>query len=367
MNPLKVLIIDDSALVRCLLSEILSSDPDIQVVGRASDPIVALPMIQSLKPDVLTLDVEMPRMDGLTFLEKLMRANPMPVVMVSSLTERGCDITLRALALGAVDYVPKPHGSMREGLHEVAREIIEKVKGATRARVRAPARSSTSESLLPIHPVGLAGYASSRLIALGASTGGTEALAVVLQRLPEDCPPVVIVQHMPERFTLSFAQRLDSMCAVDVAEAKDGDAIRPGRVLIAPGGYHMEVHRGTTGLSAKVFQAPPVNHHRPSVDVLFRSCARLCGANTVAALLTGMGADGARGMLELRQTGARTIAQNEETCVVFGMPAEAIRLGAAEVVLPLPEIAAGLLRLLQRGASADPSPRPAPVRARINS
>ncbi len=350
MNPVKVLIIDDSALVRCLLSEILAADPGIQVVGRASDPIMAMPMIQSLKPDVLTLDVEMPRMDGLTFLEKLMRASPMPVVMVSSLTERGCDITLRALALGAVDYVPKPHGAMREGLQEVARLIIEKVKNATRARIRPPTRAGASEALLPIHPAGLAGYAGSKLLAIGASTGGTEALATVLQRLPEDCPPVVIVQHMPERFTASFAQRLDSMCAVTVTEAKDGDKLSPGHVFIAPGAFHMEVQRSGAGLSLRVFQAPPVNHHRPSVDVLFRSCAKVAGMHTVAAILTGMGADGARGMLELRQAGARTIAQNEETCVVFGMPAEAIKLGAAELVLPLDEIAAGLLRLLRRAA-----------------
>ena len=347
MAKAKVLIVDDSALMRQLLTQLLSQSADLEVVGTAPDPYAAWEKIKSLKPDVLTLDVEMPRMDGLTFLEKIMRLHPMPVLMISSLTEKGCQTTLRALELGATDFVTKPSIDLQHGTREIAHEIIEKVKTAARARVRlrpslpsnGPARPlpSKSEALLK---------STHKVIAIGASTGGTEALRDVLTELPANTPGVVIVQHMPEKFTQSFAERLNSLCQMQVHEAKDGDRILPGHILIAPGGYHMEVTRSGANYNVRVFMAEPVNRHRPSVDVLFQSCARYLGGNAVGAILTGMGNDGARGLLAMRQAGARTVAQDEASCVVFGMPKEAIALGGAEEVLPLPKISASILRML---------------------
>lgn len=344
MNRTKVLIIDDSALIRQLLGEILSSAPELEVVGAAADPYIALQKIERLKPDVLTLDVEMPRMDGLTFLEKLMRSHPMPVLMVSSLTEKGCETTLRALELGAIDFVTKPKMDIRDGTIELAAEIVEKVKVAARASLRGRRRERTERIAPPA--AGALFKSTHKVIAVGASTGGTEALKDFLTALPPDAPGVVIVQHMPERFTKAFAERLDTLTRIRVKEAEDGDRILPGHALIAPGNYQMEVRRSGAEYSVKVFTGERVNLHRPSVDVLFHSCARSLGANAVGVILTGMGADGARGLLAMRQAGAHTIAQDESTSVVFGMPREAIALQAAEEVAALPKIPALTLRMV---------------------
>jgi len=344
MKKIKVLIIDDSALVRQLLTEILSHDPELEVVGAAMNPLIAREKVLRLEPDVITLDVEMPQMDGLTFLEKLMRAHPVPVVMVSSLTERGCDTTLRALELGAVDYVTKPRIDVADGTVQLASEIIEKVKAAARARIGVT-RKRTEQAKTPLVTRALL-KTTHKVVAMGASTGGTEALREVLEPLPADTPGIVMVQHMPENFTRSFAGRLDSLCRVRVKEAEDGDRILPGHALLAPGNFHMEVVRSGAEYHVRVFQGEPVNRHRPSVDVLFRSCARL-GSNVVGVILTGMGADGARGLLEMREAGARTIAQDEASSVVFGMPKEAIALGGAEEVSALGAIPARILRMLE--------------------
>jgi two-component system, chemotaxis family, protein-glutamate methylesterase/glutaminase len=359
MSKIRVLIVDDSALIRQVLAEILAQDPDIEVVGTAADPYVAREKILRLNPDVLTLDVEMPRMDGLSFLEKLMRARPMPVLMVSSLTQRDCDTTIRALELGAVDYVTKPHLDVRSGTLEQADEIVSKVKIAARARVRR--RSQAASAPLAAFNSGERGkskvgslgfHTTHKVIAVGASTGGTEALVHLLTPLPADCPGVVIVQHMPENFTRSFAGRLDSLCRMRVKEAENGDHVLPGHVLVAPGNYHMEVARSGVAVSVKVFQSEPVNRHRPSVDVLFDSCAQILGANAIGVILTGMGADGARGLLAMREAGCHTIAQDEDSCVVFGMPREAIELGAAEEVAGLDQIASKALQAA--GSPAEP-------------
>jgi two-component system chemotaxis response regulator CheB len=347
MARTRVLICDDSAVMRQLLTEILSRDPDLEVVGVASDPLVARDKIKALNPDVLTLDIEMPRMDGLSFLEKLMRARPMPVVMVSSLTERGAATTLRAIELGAVDFVTKPKIDMRTGTLELADELVQKVKGAARAHVRAlspggvPSRPATASAV-----AGALLKSTHRVIAVGASTGGTEALRQYLEPLPSDTPGIVVVQHMPASFTRSFAERLDGLCQMRVKEAVDGDRILPGHVLIAPGDYHMRVQRSGAVYSVAVTQDPPVNRHRPSVDVLFDSCAQHLGANAVGVILTGMGADGARGMLAMRKSGARTLAQDEATCVVFGMPREAIAAGGVEQTLPLQSLPQATLDVL---------------------
>jgi two-component system chemotaxis response regulator CheB len=343
----KVLIVDDSALMRQILTEILSRDPALEVVGAASDPYMARDRILRLEPDVLTLDVEMPRMDGLTFLEKLMRAHPMPVVMVSSLTERGCETTWRALELGATDFVTKPKLDVQSGTMQLSQEIVDKVKAAARAKVRH--RSSTlkkpdSSPLLASGPLSF--RATNKIVAIGASTGGTEAIREVLTRMPADAPGIVMVQHMPEKFTTSFAERLNSLSKINVTEARDGDRILPGHALLAPGNYHMEVTRSGAECRVRVFSAEPVNRHRPSVDVLFASCARQLGGNAVGVILTGMGADGAREIAAMRRAGAHTIAQDEESCVVFGMPKEAIAMGGAAEVLPLERISSAILRVV---------------------
>ncbi|HTM08471.1 MAG TPA: chemotaxis response regulator protein-glutamate methylesterase [Verrucomicrobiae bacterium] len=340
MERTKVLIVDDSALVRQLLTELISHDPALEVVGAASDPYAAWEKIKSLRPEVLTLDVEMPRMDGLAFLERLMRARPMPVLMVSSLTEKGCENTLRALELGAVDFVTKPKIDIKNGTIGLADEIIAKIKIAARARVR-PAQKlgARDEARLSALRTEALARSTQKVVAIGASTGGTEALREVLTALPADSPGIVIVQHMPEHFTRAFAQRLDGLSQIRVQEARDGDRILPGHALIAPGNYHMRVVRSGANYNVEVFMAEPVNRHRPSVDVLFYSCARHLGRNAIGVLMTGMGGDGARGLLAMRQVGARTLAQDEATSVVFGMPKEAIELGAVGEVLALNRIA----------------------------
>jgi two-component system chemotaxis response regulator CheB len=339
----KVLIVDDSALMRQLLTKIIDSDPGLEVIGTAGDPYIAREKIKALNPDVLTLDIEMPRMDGLTFLEKLMRGHPMPVVMISSLTDKGADTTLRALSLGAVDYVSKPKLDVSNGTIEHAEEIVAKVKAAARVRVRNAGTST------PV-PAPLTGKyhfsATHKIVAIGASTGGTEALKDLLSPLPADFPGIVIVQHMPEAFTRQFAERLDSLCKIRVKEARDGDHILPGHALLAPGGHHMAVVRRGMEYAVHVYRGERVNRHLPSVDVLFSSCSHSMGKNALGVLLTGMGADGAKGMLEMKQAGSFNIAQDESTSVVFGMPHEAILLNAVDRVLPLGQIADTLLQRL---------------------
>jgi two-component system chemotaxis response regulator CheB len=343
-TPYKVLIVDDSALMRQLLTKILSSAPELTVVGTAADPFVAREKILALKPDVLTLDIEMPRMDGLTFLEKLMRGHPMPVVMISSLTDKGADTTLRALSLGAIDYVSKPKLDVSNGTIEHAEEIIAKVKAAARVSVR----HASAAAAAPATSTGKTYHfsATHKIVAIGASTGGTEALKELLSPLPADFPGIVIVQHMPETFTRQFAERLDSLCKIRVKEAQDGDHILPGHALLAPGGHHMTVVRRGMEYAVHVYRGERVNRHLPSVDVLFSSCARSMGKNALGVLLTGMGADGAKGMLEMKQAGAFNIAQDESTCVVFGMPHEAILLNAVDQVLPLGHIQDALMQRL---------------------
>jgi two-component system chemotaxis response regulator CheB len=344
MPPIKVLIVDDSALIRQVLAEILRQDTDLSVVGAAADPYIAWEKINSLQPDVLTLDVEMPRMDGLAFLEKLMRARPMPVVMVSSLTEKGCQTAMRALELGAVDFVTKPKVDVTSGTVELGPEIIEKIKIAARAKLRTRQRPASPASP-PVVKSGALLQTTHKVVCIGASTGGTEALYDLLTALPADAPGIAIVQHMPAGFTRSFAARLDEACQIRVKEARDGDRILQGHALLAPGGLHMAVTRIGANYTVRVAPGQPVNRHCPSVDVLFQSAARHVGGNAVGAILTGMGNDGAKGLRAMRQAGGRTMAQDEATCVVFGMPKEAIALGGAEQVLPLEKIADRILTL----------------------
>lgn len=352
-RKVKVLIVDDSALVRQVLTDVLRSDPEIEVVGVAQDPYVAVEKMRTVAPDVLTLDIEMPRMDGLTFLEKLMKQHPLPVVICSTLAASGAESTLRALDLGAVDIITKPKVGTRQFFEESKIRICDAVKAAARARrsrVRAPRPSMVVEAklsadvILPRATGRAMAETTERIAVIGASTGGTEALRVLLEAFPEDAPGTVIVQHMPEKFTRAFADRLNTLCRVRVKEAADGDSVLRGHVLIAPGNKHTLLKRSGARYMVQVRDGPLVCRHRPSVDVLFRSAARYAGKNAVAALLTGMGDDGARGMSELHEAGAHTIAQDKGTCVVFGMPKEAIKRGGVDKVLPLQGIAAEIIR-----------------------
>ncbi len=350
-RKIRVLIVDDSALVRKLLTEILESDPGIEVVGTAQDPFMARDKIKQLKPDVLTLDVEMPRMDGVTFLRNLMKLRPMPVVMVSTLTQKGSDITLDALELGAVDFVSKPTVDIAHSLGDYAEEIIAKVKTAAIARVRElkpVAERNTADAVLP---AGLGKHfkTTEKLIALGASTGGTEAIREVLEVMPADSPAMVISQHIPEAFSKPFSERMDRCSPMTVSQAEDGEQILPGHVYIAPGNSHLLVVRDGARFRCKLSDGPPVNRHRPSVDVMFRSVAQNVGPNAVSVLLTGMGNDGAQGMLEMREAGARTLAQDEASCVVWGMPGEAVALGAAEEQVALSLMAKRIQKALLKG------------------
>ncbi|MFO7305959.1 MAG: chemotaxis response regulator protein-glutamate methylesterase [Gammaproteobacteria bacterium] len=359
---IRVLIVDDSALVRKLLTEMLSRDREIQVVGTAADPYVAREKIKQLNPDVITLDVEMPRMDGLTFLENLMRLRPMPVVMVSSLTQRGADVTLRALELGAVDFVAKPRVDIAGTLTDYADELIAKVKAAASARVSSrvvlprpslsqvdPARSA--DAVLPPVARPRVFHTTEHIIAIGASTGGTEAIRELLMALPANAPAVVISQHIPAAFSRAFAERINQCVAMSVCEAADGQYILPGHAYIAPGDRHLLVERDGARYRCRLSDGPRVNRHRPSVDVMFRSVAQNVGPNAIGVLLTGMGDDGARGLLEMMKAGAHTIAQDEATSVVWGMPGSAVRLGAAQQVLPLHRIPEELMhRARERSA-----------------
>lgn len=333
MKMIKVLIVDDSALIRSVMKEIIGSQPDMEVVGVAPDPLVARELIKQTNPDVLTLDVEMPKMDGLDFLEKLMRLRPMPVVMVSSLTERGSEITMRALELGAVDFVTKPKISIQSGMRDYTDLISDKIRAASRARIKArtlPVPGAAAPGALPAlrNPL----TSSEKLIIIGASTGGTEAIREFLMQMPSDCPGILIAQHMPEGFTSSFARRLDTLCKISVREAAGEERILPGHAYIAPGHSHLLLARSGANYVTRLEQTDPVNRHRPSVDVLFRSTAKSAGKNAVGVILTGMGKDGAAGMLEMKQAGSYNFAQDEASCVVFGMPREAIALGAAHEV-----------------------------------
>ena len=346
---IRVLVVDDSALVRKILTQELSRFPDIEVVGSAVDPYAARDKIVALNPDVVTLDVEMPRMDGLSFLERLMRYHPKPVIVVSSLTPEHGELAIRAMALGAVDVIAKPGSAL--SVPDVADRLAHAVRAASAAHVErrvalapAPAAGAAAKK-----SPALALRTTDKIVAIGASTGGTRAIEVVLRELPPDCPGVLIVQHMPERFTESLARRLDSVCRIEVREAKDNDPVVPGVALIAPGGRHMELCRSGARYYVMTNEAPPRHFQRPAVDVLFNSAAAQARGSAVAALLTGMGADGADGLLRMRKAGAHTIAEDERTCVVYGMPKEAIDRGAAEEVLPLDQVARGIInsRVLQ--------------------
>ena len=365
MAKTRVVVVDDSALVRSLLTEIINRQPDMECVGAAADPLVAREMIRNLNPDVITLDVEMPRMDGIDFLSKLMRLRPMPVVMVSTLTERGAEVTLKALELGAIDFVAKPKIGVADGLKRLADDITDKVRVAAKAHVRRPATapaapaggSSTATAASHRSPgappaarapsPSIGRLSTEKIIFIGASTGGTEATKEVLMQLPPDCPAVVITQHMPPGFTKSYAARLDGLCRIRVAEARDGERILPGHAYIAPGGLHLSVERSGANYIARVQDGEPVNRHKPSVEVLFKSAARVVGPNAVGVMLTGMGADGARAMREMLDAGSYNYVQDEATCVVFGMPREAIAAGASNEVLPLTQIAPRLVERLR--------------------
>lgn len=348
--PARVLIVDDSALVRKVIGEILDEAPGCEVVGTAGDPYQARAKIKELNPDVLTLDVEMPRMDGISFLSNLMRLRPMPVVMVSSLTEPGADVTLAALELGAIDFITKPKIDIADGLERYAADLVAKVETAARARPRVRhAATAADTATTGVDMAGLMSRvkATDKLIAVGASTGGTEAIREFLDVLPANAPPVVITQHIPEAFSRPFADRLDTTSPMRVAQAEDGEQILPGHAYVAPGNRHLRVLRDGARYRCRLDDGAPVNRHKPSVDVLFDSVADQVGVNAVAVLLTGMGADGARGLGRLRERGAPTIAQDEATSIVWGMPGEAVRLGAAGEVLPLDRIAPRVLELLQ--------------------
>ncbi len=352
-TPIRVLIVDDSALIRRLLTEILSKAADIEVVGTATDPYVARDRIKQLNPDVLTLDVEMPRMDGLTFLRNLMRLRPMPVVMVSSLTEQGAEVTMQALELGAIDFVTKPKVDVAHSINDYADELIEKIRTAARASVRAltaphsPAPRYSADAVLPKATASKHWRTTDRIFAIGASTGGTEAIKEVLLGLPPDAPGTVIAQHIPAGFSAAFADRMNRQTNLTVKEAEDGDVVRPGHVFIAPGGRHLLLARDGARYICRLNDGEPVNRHRPSVDVLFRSVAQAAGINACAAILTGMGNDGAQGLKELHDLGVYTVAQDEASSVVWGMPGEAVKLGAVNEVLPLQRVATALLKAVK--------------------
>lgn len=352
-RTIRVLVVDDSAVVRQTLAEILDSDPQIEVMATASDPFVAAERLREQMPDVITLDVEMPRMDGLTFLQKIMTQHPLPVVMCSSLTERGSASALKALELGAVDIITKPRLGTKQYLEESRVRICDAVKAAAQARLqKLSSRTLEAGPKLNADAVLLRGSSKAmvetteKVVLVGASTGGTEALRIFLEELPMDIPGIVVVQHMPEHFTATFAQRLDSLCRVTVKEAVDGDTVLRGRVLIAPGNRHCLLKRSGARYYVEIKDGPLVSRHRPSVDVLFRSAARYAAGNAVGVIMTGMGDDGARGMREMKEAGARTIAQDEASCVVFGMPNEAIKQGGVDHVVSLQKIAREVLRLI---------------------
>ncbi|MEW6263760.1 MAG: chemotaxis response regulator protein-glutamate methylesterase [Thermodesulfobacteriota bacterium] len=343
MAVVKVLVVDDSAIVRKIFTEELSKEPDIEVVGAAPDPYVARDKILQLKPDVLTLDVEMPRMDGITFLRKLMKHFPLPVIIVSSLTPKGSALALEALEAGAIEVIAKPGGSYSVG--EMGAQLADKIRAAAKAR---PLQKDPTEKPGPSATLSSRAMTqtTNKVVAMGASTGGTEALKEVLTRMPPNSPGIVVVQHMPANFTRAFAERLDGLCKINVREAKDNDSVVPGTCLIAPGNYHMLLKRSGARYYVQVKTGPMVHHQRPAVDVLFNATSQFAGANAVGVIMTGMGADGAEGLNKMKQTGAKTIAQDEASCVVFGMPKEAIKMGGVDRVVPLKSIPQAILDAL---------------------
>ncbi len=343
MSKIKVLVVDDSAVVRTILTRELSNDPDIEVVGTAPDPYVARDKIVQLQPNVITLDIEMPRMDGLAFLRKLMEYYPLPTIVVSSLTGHGSSLALEAFEIGAVEVMSKPGASYSVG--DMGEQLIDKIKAAARVNIQSWRENKVKVSSLHTIKSSL-GKTTKKVIAIGASTGGTEAIKQVLCRMPPGAPGAVIVQHMPAHFTRAFAQRLNGLCKIEVKEAEAGDSVIPGRALIAPGNYHMVFRRSGARYYVDITEGPLVNHQRPAVDLLFGSVAEYAGGNAIGAILTGMGADGAKGLLKMREAGARTIAQDEASSVVFGMPKEAIKQGAVETVCPLSDITRRLLMMI---------------------
>ncbi|RMQ45382.1 Chemotaxis response regulator protein-glutamate methylesterase [Pseudomonas cichorii] len=335
---IRVFIVDDSALVRQVLTNCLASHPGIEVIGQASDPLYAIDKMRRDWPDVVILDIEMPRMDGLTFLRQIMSERPTPTLICSTLTESGASVSVEALAAGAVGVFTKARLGLKQSLEQISGDLIRKIEEAARTRpgaFRPPVRAQVQEAPAPVSPLL---RTTDRVVALGCSTGGTQALEFILRQLPRDCPGIVIVQHMPEKFTADFARRLDGLCQIEVREARHLDRVHSGLALIAPGGLHMQLKRNGAHYQVEVLDGPPVNRHKPSVDVLFRSMARHAGANTLGVIMTGMGDDGARGLLAMRESGAHTVAQDEASCVVFGMPKEAIRMGAAQAIEPLSRV-----------------------------
>ena len=349
-----VMVVDDSAVVRQVVTGLLAAEPDIKVMGAFADPILAMTRMKTQWPDVIVLDIEMPRMDGLTFLRKIMAERPTPVVICSTLVGAGAQTSIEALAAGAVSIITKPTLGLKQFLVDASDDLVSAVRAAAQARVKRGSSSSTPQvsareknTADVIMPAGNPGdsmtQTTERVVALGTSTGGTQALEVVLSALPSVCPGIVVVQHMPEKFTAEFARRLDGICRIHVKEAQNGDRVVPGRALIAPGGRHMLLRRNGAQYYVEVIEGPLVNRHRPSVDVLFRSVAKCAGANALGVIMTGMGDDGAAGLLEMRQSGARTVAQDEESCVVFGMPKEAIKRGGVERTIPLRSVHAEIM------------------------
>ena len=338
---IRALVVDDSALMRQILTQLLSEDPEIEVVGAAQDPLIARQMIKDLNPDVITLDIEMPRMDGLSFLERVMRLRPMPVVMVSSLTEKGADVTLEALEMGAVDFIAKPTIDVERGWAAIASELTAKIKTAAKTRVVARQGRRTTVTRLKSHGLGF--KATDKIVAIGASTGGVEALREVICALPADGPPIVIAQHMPPGFTERFAERLDGLAAMSVHEASNKARVMPGHVYIAPGDRHLKLIRSGAYYTCALSDDPPIGGHKPAVDVLFESVAAAAGANAVGAILTGMGKDGAKGLLKMREAGAVTFGQDEASCLIYGMPKAAKEAGGVQKELPLAKIPLALL------------------------
>jgi two-component system chemotaxis response regulator CheB len=343
-HKIKVLVVDDSAIVRKILTEAISAEDDLEVVGTAPDPFVARDKILALQPDVLTLDIEMPRMDGLTFLKQLMHHHPLPVIVISSLGQASCQAAIEALRLGAVEVLAKPGGPYSVG--ELRADLASKIRAAAVACVRRPAAAQPRAATVEAVPAGA--FNPGTIIAIGASTGGTEAIQEVLVHMPAGSPAIVITQHIPAVFSRAYADRLNTLCRMEVKEASDGDTVAPGRALVAPGNYHMLLRRSAEGYRVQIKDGPQVCYQRPSVDVMFSSVAETAGAKAVGVLLTGMGCDGAQGLLRMKRAGARTIAQNEESCVVFGMPREAIRIGAADRVVALPLMASAIIALAGR-------------------
>lgn len=340
MNKTKIFVVDDSALVRQFMTEVITKQPDMQLIGTAPDPIIAFGKMQSQWPDLIVLDVEMPKMDGITFLRQIMATRPTPVVICSSLTEKGAALSLEAFSAGAVAVFTKSKLGVKEHLQNIANDLLQSIREASQAHAQAPKKIIPSVAPAPIMhtPLTQLSQTTDRVIAIGTSTGGTIALEFILKQLPRDVIGTVIVQHMPEKFTAAFAERLNNICDIEIREAKDGDRVLQGRALIAPGGLQTQVVRRGAFYYVEVFDAPPVNRHRPSVDVLFRSVAKAAGRNAMGMILTGMGDDGARGLLAMKESGAYTIAQDEASCVVFGMPKEAIKLGAADMICGLDQM-----------------------------